>query len=114
MKSRFLSTFVALIMMGLILSAPAAANDMWTKLGRGCSDIIFCTFEIPYQMSQMAKNERWPIAIFGGGAKGVFAGAWRLLVGVYEVISFPISWPHGYEPLLNPEFLLHSSEFGSG
>lgn len=95
--------FFFLILLAALHPSPARADDMWAKLGRGACNVLFCPVEIPYQMSVIGKTERAPVAFFGGFGKGLFTGARRLLVGAYEVITFPFP---SYEPVLPPEFIV--------
>jgi putative exosortase-associated protein (TIGR04073 family) len=83
-----------------------AADNGWNKLGRGFTNIISSPLEIFNQPIQMSKTERWPIACFGGFFKGIVMMVERIGVGVYEIVTFPIPWPNGYEPLILPEFII--------
>lgn len=58
------------------------------------------------QPSYMSKTERWPVAFFGGVPKGLLMMGARIVVGAYELATFPIPAPKGYEPILQPEFVL--------
>ena len=83
-------------------------NNMWTKLGRGLSNIIICPVELFNQPSQMGKTERWPIALTGGVFKGVLFTVIRGVVGVYETVTFPVPIPEDYDPLGGWRNFLHS------
>ncbi|MBI3317342.1 MAG: exosortase system-associated protein, TIGR04073 family [Candidatus Omnitrophica bacterium] len=90
-------------------SASAAhAADMWSKLGRGGGNVAFGALEIFNQPVQMAKTERWPIALIGGLPKGVVMGALRIAVGVYETVTFPVPLPKDYRIIMHPEFVIPS------
>lgn len=93
-------------------SAPVlyAKDDMWTKFGRGGANVAFCLFEVPKQISVMAGQERWPIALFGGAGKGLYMAAQRLGVGLYEIFTFPSPGSTQYKAVLQPEFVLSKFE----
>jgi putative exosortase-associated protein (TIGR04073 family) len=45
-----------------------------------------------------------------GATVGVFQGAWRTILrgaaGIFEVATFYLEIPKGFEPLIRPEFVL--------
>jgi hypothetical protein len=41
--------------------------------------------------------------VFTGTGKGIYKGAMRLGVGVYEVVTFPLDVPANYQPIIYPE-----------
>lgn len=81
-------------------------SNMWTKLGRGLGNLVFGWVEIFNQPVQMAKTERWPIAVLGGIGRGIVVGTLRTLIGIYETASFPFPVPEDYKPILYPEFII--------
>ena len=95
---------------------PAAApqNDSETcpdgnalqKLGRGACNCITFPFEIPMQMGKTHETDG-PFAGWTYGLlKGVGMAGVRAAVGIYEVATFPIPCPAGYQPILtNPEYM---------
>ena len=112
-KKRFTGFVVLFLLATLLFTAlmparEAYADDMWVKLGRGLGNVIFGVSEILYQPAELGKVERWPIAILGGIPKGVFYAVARELVGVYEVLTFPVPVPPNFEPIMKPEFIISS------
>lgn len=92
---------------GPLYEANAYADDMWIKFGRGVSNVATGYLEIFNQMYLYGREgERWPIAMVGGLAKGVFYGTLRTLVGGYEVLTFPIPVPARYKPIMKPAFIV--------
>lgn len=81
-------------------------SDLWVKLGRGLGNLTCGYLEIPNQMIQLSKTQRWPVADFGGLFKGIYMGTLRTGAGIYEVLTFPIPVPNGYRPLIEPEFVV--------
>lgn len=84
-------------------------NDDYTmgrKFGRGLVNIGFGWTEIFYQPRYLIleENQRWPAALLGGVARGLYFTGVRLFAGLYEVFTFPIPAPEGYKPLVLPEY----------
>lgn len=106
-RPSFFSLFLAsFLILSLALPHSARADDMWSKLGRGGSNLLLCPLEIPMQMSALGKTERAPVAFIGGAGKGLLTGARRGLIGLYEIFTFPFPGKKHYEPILEPEFVL--------
>ena len=94
-------------------AAPCAVADgALKKLGRGSANI--CTFPVEIY-NQMAKTHdaSGPAAAFTWGlAKGIAMMGVRVVVGVYEVATFPFPLPAGYRPILtDPEFFFKDEVF---
>ena len=89
----------------LTLPAPGYADNdtMWTKFGRGAANLVLAPAEIYIQISNMSKQQRWPIAFFGGFSKGIYYTTRRMLVGMYEMFTFPSPGSTRYGPLIKPE-----------
>ena len=111
-KSQFCKNIPALFALTLLLfsawSPSVYADDAWTKLGRGFGNLAFGALEICRQPSELAKNQRWPIAVAGGVPKGILYFVARELVGVYEIVTFPIPLPSGYRTIMEPDFIIPS------
>jgi putative exosortase-associated protein (TIGR04073 family) len=111
----------ALIVFGLILSVTAAGADVVTdtvaasdeiasgplkKLGRGIANMGTCPLELLKGMEAAKQENGWFAAVTWGILQGTFNTAKRLVVGAYEVITFPIPLPEDYKPILtDPEFM---------
>ena len=90
----------------------AHAQTAIRKLGRGLANIGSCWFEVPSQMMDTAESEGGMAAWTYGLAKGVWMMGTRVVVGVYEVITFPIPIPKDYKPIIKePEFLFGPRDF---
>ncbi len=112
-RRRNLFIFLILIAPFFLSSSTASArvdletpDNAWVKLGRGLVNIVSCPWEIVYQMIEMEKSERRPIAAVGGFFKGLAYMPVRLLAGVYEVVTFPIPIPPGYRSVIHPEIVV--------
>jgi putative exosortase-associated protein (TIGR04073 family) len=99
-----------LLVILLVCTAPSGlrADDGWSKLGRGFANIAGSPLELGKQPMEMAKTEPWPVALFGGFFKGAALMFARIGVGVYEIVTFPIPWPNGYGPIIEPEFPVYT------
>jgi len=94
-----------IIIISILFVSSAYADTMLKKLGRGMANIITCPLEIPYRIGE-ANEESGPIAALTWGVlDGFFRVGMRMIVGGYEVITFPIPFPWDYEPIIDdPEF----------
>jgi putative exosortase-associated protein (TIGR04073 family) len=103
-------TALFLLLLSFFSAVPSGvrADDGWSKLGRGFANIAGSPLELGKQPMEMAKIEPWPIAFFGGFFKGLTFMIARIGVGVYEIVTFPIPWPHGYGPIIHPEFPVYT------
>lgn len=79
---------------------PTAIREPARQLGRGCSNILTGLWEIPFSMHIVNQDQGGFAAITHGLAQGIWRFAARELVGVVEVVSFPMGWP----PIIEPEF----------
>ena len=86
------------------------------KLGRGFSNVLFGIFEVLIQPYKVNEVEGGLAALTYGFFKGVFYFLGREVVGVVEIITFPMPLPGaatskyswgswGYGPLLEPEWI---------
>lgn len=94
-----------------LLFAPgpdAQGQDAIRKFGRGFSNIFFGWTDLPMIVHQEDSRNGPAAALTYGLAKGFARFGQRFGVGIYEIATFPIPWPHGYWPTVNPEFPLSS------
>ncbi len=78
------------------------------KLGRGLVNTFTGFWEVPSVMLRMCKSDGAPKGLTIGLGRGIAMGLYRTLVGVYEVLSFAIPAPAGYEPITDPPTLITS------
>lgn len=112
--------FASLITLMLVLSAGSAfaAHDadvtrqqtcldqMLHKLGRGVVNTLTCWVEIPRQISVEWEKTDPATGLVLGTVKGFGWGFARLATGVYDTVTFPLPVPPGYQPLIEPEFII--------
>ncbi len=77
------------------------------KLSRGLANATTGVLELPLSMLDVRAEEGPIAAIFWGSFVGVGRAVVRTAVGLLDTATFllPIG-THGYEPMLQPEFLL--------
>ena len=110
---------VAAIFILLAFSLPLMAAEVeiqgegtpQRKLQRGFLNVALSPFEISNELSKEIRNDTLPPSWFAGLGRGSIYAVSRALVGVYEMVTFPIPYPAHYKPVLQPEFAWqHSSE----
>jgi len=94
--SVLLVTALAVIFSG----AGYAADNPVNKLGRGFCNIVTFHFEIFEQSKRIKAKEGSLKGMTYGLGKGVVMACVRLLVGAYEVATFPVPYPENYGPIL--------------
>ena len=94
----------------------AIADGPFRKLGRGFSNVIFGVCELLIQPYKVNIDEGGVAALTYGAFKGAFYFLGRVVVGVVEVVTFPMPLPGaspseydwktwGYGPLIEPEWI---------
>ena len=98
---------VLVLLIVLSLATPGYCYGPIRKLGRGICNLLTWPFEIPYRIMETNKSSGTSAAITIGIWNGACSMIMRFFFGVYEVATFPVPIPAGYEPCLkDPEFLL--------
>jgi len=99
-----------IIVIALILSVAsmAYAQNPQVKLGRGIINTLTGFWEVPIDMLKTSKAEGMPMGLSVGLVRGLATGIYRTLVGVYEVVTFPIPAPAGFTAITDPETLITS------
>ncbi|MGA2220844.1 MAG: exosortase system-associated protein, TIGR04073 family [Verrucomicrobiia bacterium] len=82
---------------------PSGHNAL-RKLGRGCSNLLFGVVEMPNQVTKVTSDKGGAAGVTYGIGKGLVRWFGREVVGVYEIVTFPVPFPHGYKPVMTPEF----------
>jgi putative exosortase-associated protein (TIGR04073 family) len=84
---------------------PAAPNqNALRKLGRGCANVLFGITEVPNQYTKAVSENGGGAGLTYGLPRGILCWLGRELVGVYEIVTFPLPLPSGYKPVIKPEF----------
>jgi putative exosortase-associated protein (TIGR04073 family) len=73
------------------------------KLGRGVANVVTGVLALPGSIAAETRADG-----VAGVPKGIGLGLWRTvsreLVGVYEMVTFPIPVPDDYRPILEPPY----------
>jgi putative exosortase-associated protein (TIGR04073 family) len=83
---------------------PPQGHHALRKLGRGFANVLFGIVEVPNQITKVTAEQGGGAGTTYGVGKGLGRWLWREVVGVYEVVTFPIPLPKGYRPIMQPEF----------
>ena len=108
---RYSTGLLALITL-LAISSPLMAAEAeiqaegtpMRKLQRGFLDVALCPVEISNELSKEVRKDTFPPSWVAGAGRGSFYAVGRALVGIYEMVTFPIPYPANYKPVLQPEF----------
>lgn len=108
---RFPKVFAALVLTLFVLlplrAAEAEIQGEGTpqrKLQRGFLNVALSPIEISNELSKEIRNDTLPPSWFIGLGRGAAYTVGRALVGVYEMVTFPLPYPAHYKPVLHPEF----------
>jgi len=83
--------------------APKGQNAL-RKLTRGFANVLFGIVEVPNQVTKVTSTQGGGAGVTYGVGKGFVRWWSREFVGVYEIVTFPVPLPHGYKPVMKPEF----------
>ena len=72
----------------------------FTKLGRGVSNFFLGWLEIPLNVHKRYTTSDTVGSGLAGTAVGIFKGAVRTGVGLYETVTFFLPLPENFEPIL--------------
>ncbi len=75
------------------------------KLARGFANVLTSPLEVPRNVQNVTQDQGVLVGWTAGLAQGIGMTALRIIVGAYEIITFPIPIPEGYKPVLEPEFV---------
>jgi len=99
-----IALFIVFVMLFSVTSL-LFADDALKKLGRGTANVATCPIEIVYRIGEANKESGPFAAVTWGLVNGVWRTVVRAVVGVYEIVSFPVPIPADYKPVIDdPEF----------
>lgn len=108
MKRIFVLVIVGVLV--LSLTTPAYCDDMLKKFSRGVCNVLTCPIEFPEQIKRVHMSDGPLASATWGVTKGIGMMLVRCVVGVYEVVTFPIPYPEDYKPIMkDPEFFFEQS-----
>ena len=103
-----------LFLVAMMLLAPVsithADQGPVDKLVRGLTNVVTSPFEIPkqiraYWIEGAQQTDHILVWVASGFVRGIVEDVKRFGSGVWDVVSFPISVPGDYEPLLKPDYV---------
>jgi len=102
--------FIVLIVMSSSLAR--AEQGPAQKFYRGIVNIVTAPIEVPkqaraYWIKGAQITPHILVWIFSGAVWGVVEGVKRMGSGVWDIVSFPVNKPEGYEPLFKPDFVFN-------
>ena len=109
MKARF----VGVLLLATVCVAPAVragtddppqGHNAVRKLGRGFANLLFGVVELPNQYTKAQSEHGGAAGWTYGVPKGVVRWFGREIVGVFEIVTFPVPAPQGYKPIMKPEW----------
>lgn len=84
------------------------------KFSRGLLNSTMFWAEIPKEVNRDWQNVDPMTGVFTGTGRGIFKGAQRFGVGVYEMVTFPYDCPANYQPIVYPETVMEDGyDWGS-
>ena len=120
MKKRSAGLLVIAPLLLLFAAGPARAEERQaaqnsgrsaaTKLFRGVANAATGWIEVPKQMSLEWEGKGAKRGLTVGLARGLGWAVGRTVLGLYEAVTFPISAPNDYHPIMNPEYVLSDQE----
>lgn len=84
---------------------PSYPERIGTKLFRGMINLTTGVGEFPKQIYLVAQKEGWMQGLVRGPVEGLGMFIARTVAGAYEVATFPLPIPPGYQPMLLPEYV---------
>lgn len=116
MKIKLASLMLAAALAFSAVQVQAATDDVYrrstdaekimTKLGRGVTNVLTCWVELPRNISMEWERTDPATGLVLGTVKGSAYTFARLATGVYETVTFPLPVPAGYEPMMDPEYVI--------
>ena len=98
---------VLAVVMLLSVAAISYADTPGDKLARGIANVpIGALLEVPKNIGIEWKNSKnAAVGTFCGLFKGIVMAAGRLGSGLWDILTFPISAPKDYEPIMKPRLV---------
>ncbi len=101
----------------IILAQPAFAatqmepqGTMMRKFQRGFINIGLSPIEISHELHLEKRKDGYLPSWVSGLFRGSFFMVGRALSGAYDLVTFPLPLPSGYEPLVYPELVTEHLE----
>lgn len=80
-------------------------SKVFSKLGRGAGNIAFCWCEFPLEINHEVQNTDPTSGAFVGFFRGFYFTGQRLVLGIVDVITFPVDiYGNNYQSIQRTEF----------
>lgn len=83
----------------------ASVQGRMRKLGRGIANVATAPAELIRTPELVGRRDGYLSAITIGVLQGTWRTVLRAVAGVYEVATFYLEIPPGFEPVMKPEFV---------
>lgn len=80
-------------------------NQIAIKLARGAVNFATGWVEVPKQIYLVGREEGWTTGLIRGPIDGLGMFAARTIAGAYEILTFPVPIPPGYQPMVQPDYV---------
>ena len=102
--------FACFLLSVAVSSAQAGEYNAAEKLGRGVANFFTGWVEIPAEVGRVIQKKGDLAAVFVAPFTGIVKAIGRTAVGIYDTLTFPIPFPAGYKPVIEPEFVLENTD----
>ena len=110
MKKLIVLVFVVLYSVSVTGYVQAEEGGVWppfVKLGRGISNVVSSPLELSKNIGDANKSDGTFAALTSGLLQGLADTVGRIVIGAYEIVTFPIPIPEDYKAILtDPEYFL--------
>ena len=102
------TAILLVLVLVLFFAAPVfAENNALTKLGRGVANVLTLPIALARGITEYERKDGILAGVTVGVLTGTFNVLKRIVVGMYEIVTFPIPLPEYYEPILtDPEYFM--------
>ncbi|MCX6907354.1 MAG: exosortase system-associated protein, TIGR04073 family [Verrucomicrobia bacterium] len=104
LKTIGLAVILGVGVMAVSLPSVAPAQDAATKFGRGIAACALGWLELPGNIYDEGTKNGWLMGATAGFGKGIGMTVVRTLVGVWDLVTFPIPAPDEYNSILKPDY----------
>ena len=104
LKSIGFAVVLGLGVMAASVPATVQAQDAANKFGRGFAACALGWLELPGNIYDEGTKNGWVMGSTVGFGKGIGMVVVRTLVGVWDLVTFPIPAPDEYNSILKPDY----------
>lgn len=113
---------LAILVVVLLIVAPSVQaaekyldNDLTNKLKRGAINVVSAPLEMPHKIKEhWQESSSHPIEkgvfLVGGVVKGTAYMLGRFGSGLWDMLTFNLDIPKGFEPLMKPDYVCEKNK----